>query len=721
MRKGLFIFLILIAGANVFAQKKITVQDIYASPAFYAQSVRGINWMNDGQYYSSQEGNDIVKYDVTTGEIVETIVDGDDLDPNISFRSYSFSADEKKVLLQTAIEPIYRRSFKAEYYVYDLESKKLQKLSDGGKQSYATFSPDGSKVAFARDNNLFYVTLSDMKEVQVTDDGKFNHIINGSADWVYEEEFSMAKAFFWSPDGGKLAYYTFNETEVPEYNMQVWADAKLYPIDYRFKYPKAGEKNSEINISIFHLADSKKVSVDIGTEKDIYIPRVVWTKDANLLSVRKMNRLQNKLEVLHVNAKTGESKAVLTEISKTYIDINDDLTYLDGGEQFIYTSERDGYNHIYLYNMDGSLEKQVTQGKWEVTSFVGVSQGKRPKVYYVSTEVSPMERHFYSIDLKKGKKIKLTKERGSHRVNMSNDFKYYIKYFSNSDTPNQVSLHKTEKNEIIKPLEENKELLETTKEFGFVKKEIFTLNADDGTLLHGYMLKPADFDENKKYPVLMHVYGGPGAIQVQDSWGGSHFPWHQMLTQNGYIVAVVDNRGTGAKGKEFKHVTYGQLGKYETQDQITAAKYLGSLGYIDKSRIGIWGWSYGGYMSSLCIMKGADVFKTAIAVAPVTTWRFYDTIYTERYLKLPQGNASGYDDNSPLSHVDKLKGNFLLIHGTGDDNVHFQNSVALQNALISAGKQFQSFYYPDRNHGIYGGNTRLHLFEMMTNYVKNNL
>jgi dipeptidyl-peptidase 4 len=716
--------LVCLMGTFSIAQKNIAFEDLALRPTFSQESVYGINWMNDGQYYSALESNNIVKYDVTKGEKVATLLDGATLEPRISFSAYSFSADEKQVLLMTKRESIYRRSFKAEYYLYDFTSKTLRPLSPNGKQSYATFSPDGKKIAFVRDNNLFYVELEGMKEVQVTDDGRFNHIINGSSDWVYEEEFSFAKAFFWSPDSRKLAYYRFDESEVKEYNMQMWKGGQLYPDDYKFKYPKAGEANAVVEIFVYHLEDGKKVKVDIGTEKDMYIPRINWTKNAEMLSVRRLNRLQNELHILHVNATTGATTLALKEVSETFVDVDycDDLTYLADGKHFIHSSEQDGFKHLYLYTLEGKLVRQITQGNWEVEGFVGIDdKKKKATLYYISTEGSPMERYFFSIDIEGKNKKRLTAAAGTHSVNVSNDFKYFIDYHSSATQPLRVTLHRLSNNSLVKELKNNDKLAKTAEEFGLRPKEFFTFKNTTGIDLNGYMLRPANFDESQQYPVLIFQYSGPGSQNVTNAFGGGHYYWHQMLTQKGFVVAVVDTRGTGGRGAAFKKATYKQLGKLETEDHISAAKYLGGLPYIDANRVGIWGWSYGGYISSLALLVGNEVFSTAIAVAPVTNWRFYDTIYTERYLQRPQDNASGYDDNSPSTHAAKLKGNFLLIHGTGDDNVHFQNAVVLQEALINAGKQFQSFYYPDRNHGIGGGRLRLHLYEMMTEFLEKNL
>lgn len=705
----------------LYSQKKIAVEDFTTRNTFGQKDVTGINWMKEGRFYSALADNKIIKYDLTTGQPVETILDGSDLPTSIDIDDYTFSQDEKKILLQSNRQSIYRRSFTADYYVYDLNTKSLKQLSQNDKQSYAIFSPDGSKVAFVRSNNLFYVSLSDMREEQVTDDGKFNFIINGTTDWVYEEEFSFVVGFEWSPDGKKLAYYRFDESQVKEYNVQLWGQS-LYPQDYRYKYPKAGETNSTVEIWFYDLASRQKVKADTGDEKDIYIPRIKWTADPNVLSIRKLNRLQNNMLLLHTNATTGETTVILNEKTDTYFDIEvlDDLTYLNNGKQFIYTSEADGYKHLYLYSIQGTLIRKLTTGNFEITEFKGFDE-KSKTCYYISTEVSPLERHFYSVSFDGKKKIKLSEAEGAHQVNMSRDFQFYIDHHSSAAHPTIVTLYKTRKNASLMVLERNDRLVNNAGEYGLVSKEFFTFRTEDGIVLNGFMLKPENFDPSKEYPVMVFQYSGPGSQEVENSWAGSHFYFHQLLTQKGYIVAVIDPRGTGGRGEQFKKVTYRQLGKYELEDHLEGAKYLASLDYVDESRLGIWGWSYGGYMSALALTKGAGIFKLGIAVSPVTNWRFYDTIYTERYLQTPQLNPDGYDKNSPSTYASQLKGKFLLIHGTGDDNVHFQNSIILEDALINAGKQFNSFYYPDKHHAIQGAKTRHHLYTMMLNFIQHNL
>jgi len=720
MRNHIAFFLILLISNQLFAQKQIAVEDFTSHNIFSTKSVSGIRWMNDGQFYSALKNNAIIKYDVTTGNKVGVILDGNAMEPKITISEYELSHDEQQILLLTNRTAIYRRSYTAVYYVYSLVSKSIKKLSSG-RQSYGTFSPDGSKVAFTRDNNLFYVSLPTMMEVQVTKDGKMNHVINGSTDWVYEEELYLTKAFYWAPDNKKLAFYRFDESHVREYNMQVWHQGQLYPEDYRYKYPKAGEDNSTVSIHIFNLEDSKITNVDIGTETDIYIPAITWTQNPEMLSVRRMNRHQNKIEILHANIGTAKSQLILVDSSDTYVNV-ETLIYLNDGKHLLTTSEQSGFRHLFLYTIDGKLVKQVTSGNWEVADFAGIDQhSKRQTLYFTSHEVSPLEKHFYAIDLSGKNKRKLSTHEGVNSVNMSHDFKYYLNYNSSAINTNKVELFNTNGNKLIKVLEDNAQLGATVQEYGLVNKAFFNFKTVDGTILNGYMLKPSNFNENNKYPVLMYQYSGPGSQNVSNSFAGGQYYWHQMLVQKGYMIVVIDGRGTGARGADFKKQTYKQLGKLEVEDQVAGARYLAKLPYVDAKRIGIWGWSYGGHMSSLAILQYNDVFSAAIAVAPVTSWRYYDTIYTERFLTTPQENPQGYDENSPVTYAANLKAKFLLIHGTGDDNVHFENSVALADALIAHGKQFNSFYYPDRAHGISSRNARVHLYTMMTNFILDNL
>ncbi|OGX87980.1 S9 family peptidase [Hymenobacter glacialis] len=713
------------------AQQKLplTLEDIWAKPTFRSASVPGFNWMKDGRYYSALEGGSLVQHQVTTGKALQTLVAAADLQPAganapLDVDGYTFNSDEQKILFTTETEPIYRRSAKSRYYVFDRASKKLTPLSAGGKQGYATFSPDGQRVAFTRDNNVYVTDLATMKETAVTTNGVKNNLINGSADWVYEEEFGFAQGFFWSPDSKQLAYYTFDESQVPEYDMQEWVG--LYPKENRFKYPKAGEKNSVVSVSTYDMASGRTTKMDVGPEPDQYIPRVMWTTAPNLLSIQRLNRLQNKLEILHADANTGKTKVVLTDTNAAYVEINDDLNYLAGGKQFVFTSEKDGYQHLYLHDMNGKQVRQLTKGNWEISQINGFDP-KTGFVYFTSTEGSALQRHLYRVNLKGGGKQRISEVgSGIDVVNMSPDTKYFLNVHSSAGVPAVTSLREGATGKLVKTLEDNARLKQILAQYDLGKLEFMTIKTSEGVDLNAYMIKPANFDPAKKYPVLMHVYGGPSfgsssSQTVLDNYGGGNYLWHQMLAQQGYLVVSVENRGTSGRGSAFRKATYANLGKLETIDQAEGAKYLATLPFVDKSRIGIWGWSYGGYMSSLAMTKNADLFKMGIAVAPVTNWRYYDTVYTERYLKTPQENPAGYDENSPVQFAQNLKGKFLLVHGTGDDNVHFQNSIAFVDALIKANKDYQTLYYPNRNHGISGGNTRLHLYRQMTNFVKQNL
>ena len=710
-----------------FAQKKeITLDDIFAKGTFSVKHIYGLESMKDGEHYTTlangKSNPAIVKYEYKTGNAVDTILKEDwlltpDKKEKISIENYSFSADEKKILIATETEPIYRHSTRENYYIWNRETKKLSALSSGGKQSLAEFSPDGNKVAFVRENNLFFVDLSSGKETQITKDGKVNSIINGATDWVYEEEFSFSKAWFWSPDGNKIAYYRFDESNVKEFSMNKYGT--LYPTEYKFKYPKAGEDNSKVSIHVFYLDSQEALTLNLDAE---YIPRIKWSVNPNLLSVQTLNRLQNKLELYIIDCRKNHDpiKPVITETSDTYIEIADALTFLPNGKEFIWSSEKDGHNHLYLYDINAGFVSQITKGDWDVIDLKGYDE-KKQTLYYLSTEISPNNRNLYSISIEGKNKKKLFPLQGTDDAEFNTTFTYYIHTFSNANHLPTIVLRTADGNE-VRTLEDNAALQKKLSDYNLTTKEFFKFKTEDGTELNGWMMKPAASKEdgNKKRPVLMFVYGGPGINTVNDAWDRDYF-WYQMLCEKGYIIVSVDNRGTGGRGKKFRDCTYKQLGKLETEDQISAAKYLGTLPYVDKNRIGIWGWSYGGYMSSLCIMKGADVFKMAMAVAPVTNWRYYDNVYTERYMGLPKDNGSGYDDNSPINHVDKLKGKFLLVHGTADDNVHFQNSVEMVTALVKANKQFDFFAYPDKAHSLSGRDTHLHLYNMLTNFVLNNL
>lgn len=708
------------------AQQKLSVEDIWGKYVFMPKAAGGFNVLNDGKTYVDIDGNtkdgvlSLVKFELKTGKRLAEWVSGNDIKYDNRFldlNTYELSPNEDKLLLYENMEHVYRRSPKANYYVFDIASKKITRLSEGSKQLFPHFSPDGKKVAYVKDNNLWYTDLSSGQEVQVTRDGEANKIKNGWADWVYEEEFSKADMFDWSANSQYLAYVRFDESNVKEFGMDYFK-GDLYPQHYTFKYPKAGEDNSIVSVHVYDLNAKSTVTADIGAEKDIYIPRIQFTNAAAELCIQRLNRLQNKLEFLFVSAATGKGSVLYTDEAKTYIDITDDLRFV-GTKGFITTSERDEYNHIYFFDFQTKQLRQITKGNWDVIEFKGYDQVTNT-LYYVSTETATMNRDVYSISFDGKTKKRLSPLDGNNNFEFTQGYKFYISTYSNANTPPVYELHSID-GKLIKVLEDNQALKEKMKTYQLTKKTFWSFKNNSGTLLNAWMMKPLNFDSTKKYPVYMYAYGGPGSNEVNNGWDGFDYFWHNLLCQEGYIVVCVDNRGTLGRGRQFKHSTYLQLGKLETEDQIDAAKYLGTLSYVDKSRIGFQGWSFGGYMASLMITKGADVIKSAIAVAPVTNWKYYDNIYTERFLRKPQDNKSGYEDNSPVNFTKNIKGNYLLIHGSADDNVHMQNSMEMAAALVKNNVPFDFMIYPNKNHGISGGLTRLHIYSKMLKFVKENL
>ena len=720
----LFLYVCLFITTILSAQtKEITLEDIWKDGTFRTERMDVLHSMKNGQQYSilnfdrETKNTSIDIYDYKTLKKVETLVSSEKLEGIPYFSDYTFSKDEKKVILATKEEAIYRRSALGNYYIYNVKNASLDLISEEKIQE-PTFSPDGKKVAFVKGNNLYVKDFNSNEITQITSDGEKNKIINGVTDWVYEEEFGFVRAFDWNVDSNKIAFIRFDETNVPEFSMDVYG-TELYQTQQVFKYPKAGEANSEISLHIYNMKtkETDEVKVD-KAYKDFYIPRIEWTNNPDVLSAQYMNRHQNELDLWMINAKTNISNLVLAERDKAYVDVTDNLTFLKD-HSFIWTSEKDGYNHIYHYDKKGDLINQVTKGNWEVTNYYGYDE-KDDTIFYQSVENGSINRDVYSIKLNGRNKKRLTKSEGTNNASFSADFSFFINTFSSATTPPEYTLNSSESGNLKKSIKDNDKLAQTLSNYKTSEKEFSTINVN-GNDLNMWMIKPANFDASKIYPLLMYQYSGPGSQQVANRWNGANDYWYQHLAQKGYMVACVDGRGTGFKGADFKKVTQNELGKYEVEDQIAAAKQLGALSYIDASRIGIWGWSYGGFMSSNCLFKGNEVFNMAIAVAPVSSWRFYDTIYTERYMTTPQENESGYDENSPLNHVDKLKGDFLLVHGSSDDNVHLQNTMRLAEALIQADKQFDWAVYPDKNHGIYGGNTRLHLYKKMTNFIHETL
>ena len=718
----LFFTLLLVFSIGVISnaqKKKIELEEIWGGK-FSTEGLAVLRSLQNGEAYTvlnydrTLRRSSVDIYSYNTLEQTGTVVSAEDIPGVNYFATYEFSDDERSLLIATDVETIYRHSARAIYYLYDRDSGTAFRIA-ADKVREPKLSPDGTKIAYVKENNIYLLDLESEEIIKITHDGKINSIINGVADWVYEEEFSFTRAFSWNSDSSKIAFLRFDETEVPEFSMDVYGE-NLYPYPYKFKYPKAGEKNAEVSLHIYDLAGGKPQ--EIALEDAYYIPRFKWMKNPDLLSVQTLNRHQNQLMLQMVNSRENTVSTLLTETDKAYVDVNDELTFLED-DSFIWSSERDGYKHLYHYSNQGSLLKQITQGPWEVTSYYGYDPEQK-RIYYQSTENGSINRDVYGIKINGKSKKRLSSGAGTNHAAFSADYSSYINTFSNADTPYQYSLHRASDGELLKEIKSNKDLTEKLKAYELGKKEFSTININ-GYDLNMWMMKPADFDPSKEYPLLLYQYSGPGSQQVANRWMSANDYWHQMLVAEGYVVACIDGRGTGYKGRDFKKITYLNLVKYETEDQIAAAKKLSKLPFIDDERTGIWGWSYGGHMSTNCLLKGNDTFEMAIAVAPVTSWRFYDTIYTERFMRTPQENPDGYDDNSPFNYPELLKGKYLLVHGSGDDNVHVQNSMRMIEALIQANKPFEWAIYPDKNHGIYGGNTRLHLYNKMTNFIKKNL
>ncbi len=708
MKKILFSISILTSVA--FFAQEITLDKIY-SGYYRGKGISGISSLKNGEEYAVIESGGITKYSYKTTQKNGSIVEG-------RFQSYTFNDDESKILLLKDSKSIYRHSFLGKFDVKDLKSGKVMSLNNGNFVQEPTFSPDGNKVAFVSDNNLFYQDLNSGKITQISSDGKKNFILNGLADWVYEEEFGHAKLYEWTKNSDAIVFVKSNESEVPEMMIPIYGK-QLYPSEMRFKYPKAGEKNSVVSAQLYRFDSSKTIALNLSNFKNYYIPDVYKTAKADEIILITSERLQNASDILKVNTKTGNITKLFTESDKRWIDTdNVTLEFLDDNS-FIWGAERDGNRHLYWYNEDGKLKKQITKGKWEVTNYYGYNP-KTKEVFIQTTQEGSINKVISKVNINSGKVTLLSEKTGTNSANFSHNYNYFIETSSSAAKPYTYVL-KDGNGKTLKELQNNEEQLKKLQADNMVTKEFFTIPNEAGDQMNAWIMKPKDFDPNKKYPLFMFQYSGPGSQQVTNSWDQGNGLWFNHLVQKGYIVACVDGRGTGYKGTEFKKVTYLNLGKYEIEDQIAAAKWFGKQSYINKDRIGIFGWSFGGYMASLALTKGADVFKTGIAVAPVTNWRYYDSVYTERFMRTPQENPAGYDDNSPTSYAELLKGKFLLIHGTADDNVHFQNSMEFAEALIQNKKQFEFMAYPDKNHGIAGGQTRAQLYQKMTDFLLNNL
>ena len=685
------------------------------------QKLEAIRSMKNGLSYTVIEQDELsntnllVSYAYSSSLEREILFDSNQFPKKIKFSGYTFSKDEQKILLETYTDQIYRRSKQAIYWIYNIETKSLKKLNEQKVQE-PYFSPDGTKVAYVYRRNLFVKNLDLDSVTQITFDGSYQ-ILNGITDWVYEEEFGFVRAFDWSKDSNNIVYMRFDESNVPIFSMDIYGN-QTYPFPYMFRYPKAGEENSKIDLIVYNIFSQTKGKIDFGDQAPYYIPRIQFTGGKNSLIIQTINRHQNDLKIWRWDIQKKKLQLILNELDEAYVNISDDLTFI-GDEGFLWTSERDGYKHIYHFDINGKFVNQVTSGDWEVTAIYKYNS-KSKEIYYQSVEGSSTERGIFAIKISGKGKRTLHATSGFNGATFSTNSKYYIHSYSDELTPPIYTLYETRKNKAIRQLKENNTLIENLESYNLPKKEFSTIQIN-GSDLNMWMIKPVDFDPEKKYPLLMFQYSGPGSQQVSNRWGDYRTLWHKDLANKGYIIACVDGRGTGFKGSKFKKSTYLNLVKYESIDQISVARTLGELPFIDKKRIGIWGWSFGGHMAAHCLLTGGGIFSFAIAVAPVTNWRFYDTIYTERFMRTPQENPEGYDLNSPLNYADQLKGNFLIIHGSGDDNVHVQNTMRMVDALIQADKQFDWMIYPDKNHSISGGNTQKHLYTKMTNFIFKNL
>lgn len=707
--KKIFFSLSLISSISFFAQE-ITLDKIYSN-YYRSKGISGISSLKNGENYVIIEPTGIAKYSYKTTQKEGNIVEG-------RFQSYIFSTDESKILLLKESQPVYRHSFLGKFDVKDLKSGQTLSLNEGNFVQEPTFSPDGKKVAFIADNNLFYQDLSSGKIVQITTDGKKNSILNGLGDWVYEEEFGHAKLYEWTQNSSAIVYVKSDESEVPEMFIPIY-EKQLYPSEMRFKYPKAGEKNSKVSAYVYALSSGKNANLDLSKFKNYYIPDVYQTAKADEIILITSERLQNASDILKINTNTGAVTKLFTETDKRWIDTDNVTLEFLADNSFIWGAERDGNRHLYWYDQNGKLKKQITKGDWEVTNYYGYNPAAK-EVLIQTTQNGSINRVISKVNIQTGKNTIISNDSGTNSANFSNNFNYFIETSSSATKPYTYVL-KDGNGKSVKELQNNNDQLQKLQADNWVPKEYITVPNDAGDQMNAWIMKPKNFDPNKKYPLFMFQYSGPGSQQVSNSWDQGNGLWFNHLVQQGYIVACVDGRGTGYKGTEYKKATYLNLGKLEIEDQIAAAKWFGKQSYINKDRIGIFGWSFGGYMASLALTKGADVFKAGIAVAPVTNWRYYDSIYTERFMRTPQENPSGYDDNSPTTYADLLKGKYLLIHGTADDNVHFQNALEFSEALIQNNKQFEFMAYPDKNHGIYGGKTRPQLYQKMTNFLLENL
>lgn len=723
---ALIAFLSLFSVATQAQNNSLTIEDINKG-VYYPKGITNIVPMNDGEHYTqlSSDKTQIIKYSYKTGKEVDIVFDVKTA-RECSLKNidgYEFSPDEKRILIRTQTKPIYRNSYSGVYYLFNVANNKMQSLTEGAIR-IPTFSPDGNQLAFVRDNNIFLIKfLYGYAESQVTKDGEINKIINGAPDWVYEEEFAYNSALTFSPDSKMIAYVKWDEREVPSYSFPLYKGLapenkqfEYYPGEYTYKYPIAGQKNSKVTVNTFDIFTKVTKTMNVPIDEDSYIPRIKFTNDPEKLAILTLNRHQNRFDLYYANPRTGLCNLIMRDESKYYIKESayENIEFYDNN--FAVISERDGYAHLYWYTIGGRLIKQVTKGNFEVTQFHGWDS-ETNTFYYSSNEGSPLTSSVWKID-SKGKKTKLSSDtEGTNKAYFAKRFKYYINSFSNTTTPNVYTINNSN-GKVLCTLFDNSELKERVSKISIPQKEFFTFTTPQGITLNGWMIKPVDFDKSRKYPVLMFQYSGPGSQQVLNNWG---ITWETYLATQGYITVCVDGRGTGGRGVNFEKCTYMNIGVKEAEDQVSAAKYLGTLPYIDNTRIGIWGWSYGGYMTLMSMSQGSNVFKAGIAVAAPTDWRYYDTVYTERFMRTPQENEDGYNKSSAFSRADKLHGHLLLVHGTADDNVHLRNMAEYTEALVQKGIDFDMMVYTNRNHSIFGGNTRNHLYNKLTEFIKENL
>ena len=717
------LLLLQISAFSILAQqgnKRISLSDIINGTFRQETSVGEMRSLPDGEHYTAmnKERSQVIKYSYRTGEPVETLFDVNNARECTfdNFEGYEISSTGYHILIIRKKEQIYRHSFRADVYDYDVRRRMVKQINESGKKiMIPTFSPDGRMCAYVEDNNIWIKKFDFDTETQVTKDGERNKIINGATDWVYEEEFAVTNLMAWSPDSEYLAYVRFNETDVPEYSMAMYGDA-YYPYEQRFKYPKAGERNSVVTLHSYCVETRDIKALNVPSGGDGYIPYIRFAAEPEQLAVMSLNRQQNIFNLYHANPKSGVFKLILKDENKAYIDSDwmKEIKFSKSG--FLYVSEKDGYAHIYQYSPTGAMQRQVTTGNWDVTGLIGKDE-VTGTVYYESAEESPIRRSVYSIDAK-GKKTRLSVSNGSNSAVFSSNFAYYVNSFSSVNNPVRISVHESKTGKELRVLQDNAALKNKMLEYTLSAKEFITITTSNGEEFNAWIVKPANFSESKKYPVLMFQYSGPNSQSVLDRFG---VDWEQYLATNGYICVCVDGRGTGARGEAFRKCTYLRMGYFESRDQAAAAVALGKLPYIDKDRIAIWGWSFGGYNTLMAMSVGNGVFKAGIAVAPPTDWRYYDSVYTERFMRTPKENLKGYDETSPMKLAKDLQGKLLLVHGTGDDNVHFKQSMDYAEALVQAGKQFDMQLYRDRDHGISGGNTRMHLYTRMSNFIFDNL